>query len=158
MIKDSLHVPPVSTIAVVHLELRISPWIFEKLRKGPKNGIPRGLGETDSWHCPFKCSRWHKRARSNHGPLLPVFCSSLWELSFSNICRKKTVGQVLVLINLLPQNCKERCSMFSCNKEDKNFVETNSSASKLFEAYRQPSCEPQTALTCKVTCILRDPK
>jgi hypothetical protein len=30
----------------VHLELRISPRIFEKIRNGP-NGIIRGLGETD---------------------------------------------------------------------------------------------------------------
>jgi hypothetical protein len=35
------------TGAVVHLELRISPRIFEKIRNGP-NGILRGLGETDS--------------------------------------------------------------------------------------------------------------
>jgi hypothetical protein len=33
---------------VVHLELRISPRIFEKNRNGPY-GILRGLGETDSW-------------------------------------------------------------------------------------------------------------
>ncbi len=101
MIKDDLHLPPMSKTTVVHLELRISPRIFEKSRKGPKNGILGGLGETDSWHCLFKCSRQHKRARSNHGPLLPGFCSRLWELStsFSNICRKKTAGQVLVLNN-----------------------------------------------------------
>ncbi len=39
--------PPVSLIPVVHLELRISPRIFEKNQNGP-NGILRGLGETDS--------------------------------------------------------------------------------------------------------------
>ncbi len=32
----------------MHVELRISPRIFEKIRNGP-NGILRGLGETDSW-------------------------------------------------------------------------------------------------------------
>jgi hypothetical protein len=31
----------------MHLELRISPQIFEKNENGP-NGILRGLGETDS--------------------------------------------------------------------------------------------------------------
>jgi hypothetical protein len=62
LIEDFFHLPPVSTIPVVHLELRISPQIFEKIRNGPY-GIIRGLGETDlcrkpkaknSWHCPFK--------------------------------------------------------------------------------------------------------
>jgi hypothetical protein len=33
---------------VVHLELRISPRIFEKIRND-SIGILRGLGETDSW-------------------------------------------------------------------------------------------------------------
>jgi hypothetical protein len=41
------NLPPVSLIPVVHLELRISPQIFEKIRNGP-NGVLRGLGETDS--------------------------------------------------------------------------------------------------------------
>ena len=41
------HFPPVSLTPVVHLELRISPRIFENIRNGP-NGIIRGLGETDS--------------------------------------------------------------------------------------------------------------
>jgi hypothetical protein len=40
------HLPPVSATPVVHLELRISPRIFEKIRNGPI-GILRGLGETD---------------------------------------------------------------------------------------------------------------
>jgi hypothetical protein len=48
MIEDFFHLPPVSTTPVVHLELRISPRIFEKIRNGPK-GLLRGLGETDSW-------------------------------------------------------------------------------------------------------------
>jgi hypothetical protein len=47
MIEDFFRLPPVSTTLVVHLELRISLQIFEKIRKGP-NGILRGLGETDS--------------------------------------------------------------------------------------------------------------
>ncbi len=37
----------VSLIPVVHLELRISPRILEKIRNGP-NGILWGWGETDS--------------------------------------------------------------------------------------------------------------
>ncbi len=65
MIENFFHLPPVSTTAVVYLELRVSLQIFEKIRNGP-NGILRGLGETESWknqkskiswHCPFKASR-----------------------------------------------------------------------------------------------------
>jgi hypothetical protein len=41
------NLPPVSLIPVVHLYLRISPRIFEKIRIGP-NGILWGWGETDS--------------------------------------------------------------------------------------------------------------
>ncbi len=62
MTEDFYHLPPVSTTPVVHLELRISPRIFEKIWNSP-NVILRGLGETDSWkknqnliilwHCPF---------------------------------------------------------------------------------------------------------
>jgi len=48
MIEDFFHLPPVSTTPVVHLDLRISPRIFEKNRNG-SIGILRGLGETDSW-------------------------------------------------------------------------------------------------------------
>jgi hypothetical protein len=47
MIEDFFHLPPVSTTPVVHLELRISLQIFEKIRNGP-NDVLRGLGETDS--------------------------------------------------------------------------------------------------------------
>jgi hypothetical protein len=48
---------------VVHLDLRLSPRIFEKIRNGP-NAILWGWGEADSQknqkqkislHCPFKC-------------------------------------------------------------------------------------------------------
>ena len=45
------NLPPVSLIPVVHLYLRISPWIFEKIRNGP-NGKIWGWGETDSWKKP----------------------------------------------------------------------------------------------------------
>ncbi len=45
------HLPPVSATPVVHLELRISPGIFEKIRNG-SIGILRGLGETDLWKKP----------------------------------------------------------------------------------------------------------
>ncbi len=53
---------PVFLTSVVHLDLRTSPRIFEKIRNDP-NVIFRGLGEGDSWkkpeakfswHCPFK--------------------------------------------------------------------------------------------------------
>jgi hypothetical protein len=44
----AVFVAPVKNLpSVVHLELRISPRIFEKIRNGP-NGILRGLGETAS--------------------------------------------------------------------------------------------------------------
>jgi hypothetical protein len=45
--EDFCHLPPVSATPVVHLELRISLRIFEKIRNG-SIGILRGLGETDS--------------------------------------------------------------------------------------------------------------
>jgi hypothetical protein len=41
------HLPLVSTTPVVHLELQISPRIFEKNRNGT-NGVLRDSGETDS--------------------------------------------------------------------------------------------------------------
>ncbi len=41
------NLPRVSLIPVVHLYMRISPRIFEKIRNGP-NGILWGWGETDS--------------------------------------------------------------------------------------------------------------
>jgi hypothetical protein len=41
------NLPPVSLTPVVHLDLGISPRIFEKIRNGPK-GILWGWGETDS--------------------------------------------------------------------------------------------------------------
>ncbi len=41
------NLPPVSLTPVVHLDLRISPRIFEKIRNDP-NVIIRGLGEGDS--------------------------------------------------------------------------------------------------------------
>ncbi len=48
MMENFFHLPPVSTTPVVHLELRISPQIFKKIRNSPI-GIIRGLGETDLW-------------------------------------------------------------------------------------------------------------
>jgi hypothetical protein len=41
------NLPPVSLIPVVHLDWRISPRIFEKIRNG-LNGINWSWGETDS--------------------------------------------------------------------------------------------------------------
>ncbi len=55
------NLPPVSLTPLVHLDLRISPRIFEKIRNDP-NVIIRGLGKVIrektwskkiSWHCPF---------------------------------------------------------------------------------------------------------
>ncbi len=45
LIEDFFYLPLVSTTLVMHLELRISPRIFEKIRNGP-HGIIRGLRET----------------------------------------------------------------------------------------------------------------
>ncbi len=45
------NLPPVSLTPVVHLDLRISPRIFEKIRND-SNVIIRGLGEGDSWKKP----------------------------------------------------------------------------------------------------------
>ncbi len=39
--------PPVSTTPVLHLDLQISPRIFDKIQNDP-NAIIRGLGEGDS--------------------------------------------------------------------------------------------------------------
>ncbi len=58
------HLPPVSTTQVVHLELRISSRIFDKIRNGPKwyshghggNWFMKNLESKISWHCPFKYS------------------------------------------------------------------------------------------------------
>ncbi len=47
LIGDFFHLPPVSTKPVVHLELRISHWIFEK-KLNCTIGMLRGLGETVS--------------------------------------------------------------------------------------------------------------
>jgi hypothetical protein len=41
------NLPPVSLTPVVHLDLRISPQIFEKIQNDP-NVIIMGLGEGDS--------------------------------------------------------------------------------------------------------------
>ncbi len=51
MIEVFSHLPPGSTTPVVHLQLRISPRIFEKNRNDP-TGILRDLGETDSCKKP----------------------------------------------------------------------------------------------------------
>jgi hypothetical protein len=45
------NLPPVSLIPVVHLDSRISPRIFEKIRNG-LHVILWGGGETDSWKKP----------------------------------------------------------------------------------------------------------
>jgi hypothetical protein len=47
----AVNLPSMSTTLVVHLELLISPQIFENIWSVP-NGTRRGLGETDSWKNP----------------------------------------------------------------------------------------------------------
>jgi hypothetical protein len=42
LIEDFFHLPPMSTTPVVHLELRISPRIFEKIRNGPNGTVYSG--------------------------------------------------------------------------------------------------------------------
>ncbi len=69
MIEDYFHLPLVSMTPVVHIELRISPPIFEKIRNGP-NSILRGLGETDSW-------KNHKSKISWDRPFKPT--ASKWQ-------------------------------------------------------------------------------
>ncbi len=46
-----VNLPPVLLTTVAHLDLRISPRIFEKIRNDP-DVIIRGLGEGDSWQKP----------------------------------------------------------------------------------------------------------
>ncbi len=47
VVESVANLPPVSLTLVVHLDLRISPRIFEKIQNDP-NVIIRGLGEGDS--------------------------------------------------------------------------------------------------------------
>jgi hypothetical protein len=51
VIEDFFYLPQVSMTPLVHLELRISLQIFDKIPNGP-NGIIRGLGETDPCRKP----------------------------------------------------------------------------------------------------------
>ncbi len=51
LIEDFFHLPPVSTTLVLHVELRISAQILEKILNG-RNGTLWCLGETDSWKKP----------------------------------------------------------------------------------------------------------
>ncbi len=62
LIEDFFHLPPVSTTPVVHLELRISPRIFEKKNEITLMVYLWALGKLIheknqkskiSWHCPF---------------------------------------------------------------------------------------------------------
>jgi hypothetical protein len=69
--EDFSHLPPVSATPVVHLELRISPQIFEKIRNG-SIGILGAWGKLIhekkqkskiSWHCPFKLVTTYNRGK-----------------------------------------------------------------------------------------------
>ncbi len=83
MIEDFFHLPPVWTTPVVHLELWISPQIFEKVRNDP-NGLLRGLGKLIreenqkskiSWRCPFKI--WIKLRTLYVFPGIRIVCQLL---------------------------------------------------------------------------------
>jgi hypothetical protein len=63
------NLPPVSLTPVVHLDLRISPRIFEKIRNDP-NVIIRGLGGGDSWKKPEAKISWHCPFKVNAGIIL----------------------------------------------------------------------------------------
>jgi hypothetical protein len=65
LIEDFFHLSPVPMTLVVHLELRISPRIFEKIRNGPNvihmlysGAWGKLIHEKNQkskilWHCPF---------------------------------------------------------------------------------------------------------
>jgi hypothetical protein len=79
---------PVSLMPVVHLDLRISLKIKEKIWNDPFINF-RGLGEDDSrkkpeakimWHCPFyACEHWYTK-----GPFLQWFLLALLLVARSN--------------------------------------------------------------------------
>jgi hypothetical protein len=55
MIEDIFHLPAVSTTLVVHLELRISPLIFEKFEMALRSKLIHEKKQKSkiSRHCPF---------------------------------------------------------------------------------------------------------
>ncbi len=59
LLEDFFHLPPVSLTPVVHLEPRISPRIFEKIRNGRAGHAwgklihEKNQKSKISWHCPF---------------------------------------------------------------------------------------------------------
>ncbi len=97
---SSSNLPPVSLIPVVHLDLRISPRIYEKnsKRAGGKLIHEKNQQQNISWHCPFKAIRVtgalprphavraahqkeekerkvdYKLLKTTHGQLLTDFC------------------------------------------------------------------------------------
>jgi hypothetical protein len=83
----SHYLRPVSLIPAVHLDFRISPRIFEKIRNGP-NGILWGWGDSSkkqkqkiSWHCPFKpifASVWNQCFRKGPSGLNPLKGAQAW--------------------------------------------------------------------------------
>ncbi len=108
LIEDFFPLPPVSTTPVVHLELRKSPWIFEKVWIGP-NGIIRGLGESDpleklmskiSWHCPCNAQRNFQIIQNSCRQLDALFKGS----SFSSRLLEYTTYVVFVLPSICLQN------------------------------------------------------
>ncbi len=85
MIEDFLHLPPVSLTPVANLDLRISPQIFEKIRNDP-TGIPRGLGETDSWKKPEVENLVTLSLLGSGFPHLPTFPWNFWRRSRQITC------------------------------------------------------------------------
>ncbi len=98
------NLPPVSLTPVVHLDLRISPRIFEKIRNDPYV-ISRGLGEGDSWknlkqkiswHCPFK------GIKSAFIPIFSLLCTlktRVWKLADRYKCTQ-LIGEIFPTLPL----------------------------------------------------------
>ncbi len=85
------------SLTVVHLDLRISPRIFEKILNNP-NGILWGWVKTDSWknqkqkiflHCPFnRCMWWGSN---------PLYVNPIFNFNMSS--SKLTKGPIRVIFN-----------------------------------------------------------
>ncbi len=106
--------PLVSLTPVVHLELRISPRIFEKSRIGP-NCILRGFKKNQkskiSWHCPFKLDA-NRQGRYTLSFLL-----------WLGVRGEETVGigrqyrcGLLYAMMFLNLTCASYCGRYQCSK------------------------------------------
>jgi hypothetical protein len=107
MIKDFLHLPPVSLTLVANIELRISPRIFEKNSKRPlwyTQGLRGNLfikkqKSKISWHCPFKpilsrllCTQRDMMSLLEKWPLpVAVFCV-IYYIQAAGIAKKSQLS------------------------------------------------------------------